>query len=110
MVVETGFEPATLCSQSRCATRLRHSPKPPHEVILRGDPGRSRKYPLLLLDQSTTLIETRWARQDSNLQPSRYERPALPLSYRPSPASGLIDAADPAAKSAPAEEERDGAL
>ena len=26
-----------------------------------------------------------WARQDSNLQPSRYERPALPLSYRPSP-------------------------
>ena len=27
-----------------------------------------------------------WARQDSNLQPSRYERPALPLSYRPSPA------------------------
>ena len=27
-----------------------------------------------------------WARQDSNLQPDRYERPALPLSYRPSPA------------------------
>ena len=26
MVGETGFEPATLCSQSRCATRLRHSP------------------------------------------------------------------------------------
>ena len=24
-----------------------------------------------------------WARQDSNPQPSRYERPALPLSYRP---------------------------
>ena len=27
MVGETGFEPATLCSQSRCATRLRYSPK-----------------------------------------------------------------------------------
>ena len=26
LVGETGFEPATLCSQSRCATRLRHSP------------------------------------------------------------------------------------
>ena len=27
MVGETGFEPATLCSQSRCATRLRYSPR-----------------------------------------------------------------------------------
>ena len=26
MVGETGFEPATPCSQSRCATRLRYSP------------------------------------------------------------------------------------
>ena len=26
MVGETGFEPATLCSRSRCATRLRYSP------------------------------------------------------------------------------------
>ena len=26
MVGETGFEPATLCSQNRCATRLRYSP------------------------------------------------------------------------------------
>ena len=26
MVGATGFEPATLCSQSRCATRLRHAP------------------------------------------------------------------------------------
>ena len=26
VVGETGFEPATLCSQNRCATRLRHSP------------------------------------------------------------------------------------
>ncbi len=29
MVGETGFEPATLCSQNRCATRLRHSPTVP---------------------------------------------------------------------------------
>ena len=27
MVGVTGFEPATLCSQSRCATKLRHAPK-----------------------------------------------------------------------------------
>ncbi len=26
MVGATGFEPATLCSQSRCATGLRHAP------------------------------------------------------------------------------------
>ncbi len=26
MVGERGFEPPTLCSQSRCATRLRYSP------------------------------------------------------------------------------------
>ncbi len=26
MVGLTGFEPATLCSQSRCATKLRYSP------------------------------------------------------------------------------------
>jgi hypothetical protein len=26
----TGFEPATLCSQSRCATKLRHSPSCRH--------------------------------------------------------------------------------
>ena len=29
LVGETGFEPATLCSQSRCATRLRYSPTCP---------------------------------------------------------------------------------
>jgi len=28
MVGAAGFEPATLCSQSRCATRLRYTPKP----------------------------------------------------------------------------------
>src|SRR6476619_3072542 len=33
-----------------------------------------------------------WARKDSNLQPSRYERPALPLSYRPCPARVAIAA------------------
>ena len=27
LVGATGFEPATSCSQSRCATRLRHAPK-----------------------------------------------------------------------------------
>src|SRR5215469_11342758 len=28
MVGAAGFEPATLCSQSRCATRLRYAPPP----------------------------------------------------------------------------------
>ena len=27
LVGVTGFEPATLCSQSRCATKLRYTPK-----------------------------------------------------------------------------------
>ena len=26
MVGETGFEPATPCTQNKCATKLRHSP------------------------------------------------------------------------------------
>src|SRR5947199_9109296 len=30
-----------------------------------------------------------WARRDSNPQPSRYERPALPLSYRPRGPNGM---------------------
>lgn len=29
VVGATGFEPATLCSQSRCATKLRYAPEPP---------------------------------------------------------------------------------
>src|SRR4051812_4489062 len=32
---------------------------------------------------AVALVEAEWARRDSNPQPSRYERPALPLSYRP---------------------------
>lgn len=28
LVGVTGFEPATLCSQSRCATKLRYTPQP----------------------------------------------------------------------------------
>ncbi len=36
VVGETGFEPATLCSQSRCATRLRYSPT--REPIFRAPP------------------------------------------------------------------------
>src|SRR5688572_19427538 len=48
--------------------------------------------PRLLLSETTSACQPKprsgegwWARQDSNLQPSRYERPALPLSYRPFP-------------------------
>ena len=79
MVGETGFEPATLCSQSRCATRLRYSPPSPR--LRRASPPRSCR----LASRSSARSEGWWARKDSNLQPSRYERPALPLSYRPPP-------------------------
>ena len=34
MVGETGFEPATLCSQSKCATGLRHSPHKYHHYFM----------------------------------------------------------------------------
>ena len=45
--------------------------------------GQARR----LANRSPGLLRSEgwWARKDSNLQPSRYERPALPLSYRPSP-------------------------
>ena len=36
LVGADGFEPPTLCSQSRCATRLRHAPPPvilPHDAV-----------------------------------------------------------------------------
>src|SRR5690242_4512482 len=104
MVGETGFEPATLCSQSRCATRLRHSPTC---RALPAGPSRSKSVTSILIGFADRSAANRqlfalaldcsrnrshalggswwWARQDSNLQPSRYERPALPLSYRPSP-------------------------
>ncbi len=36
----TGFEPATLCSQSRCATKLRYSPTiPPRDAGVPGPPA-----------------------------------------------------------------------
>jgi hypothetical protein len=35
MVGETGFEPATLWSQTRCATRLRYSPTHNHSALSR---------------------------------------------------------------------------
>ncbi|SVC14061.1 uncharacterized protein METZ01_LOCUS266915 [marine metagenome] len=33
-----GFEPPTLCSQSRCATRLRHAPPDPNIVPIEAKP------------------------------------------------------------------------
>src|SRR5216684_6145609 len=37
-----GFEPPTSCSQSRCATRLRHAPEPPARHISARASGFSR--------------------------------------------------------------------
>lgn len=48
MVGETGFEPATLCSQSRCATRLRYSPMDvnrPHKANTSVRQGRAFAVP-----------------------------------------------------------------
>ncbi len=61
MVGETGFEPATLCSQSRCATRLRYSTisrqlrridllaNPLNRSRNDGGPGRIRTYNLAVM-------------------------------------------------------------
>jgi hypothetical protein len=49
MVGATGFEPATLWSQTRCATRLRHAPSLPTAAEERGAlilPRRSARRPL----------------------------------------------------------------
>ena len=124
LVGETGFEPATLWSQTRCATRLRHSPnrsgahsramrhtqrfRTPYVKqkdrqrgfvtvvsLLSGSSWQShvvsprkRGWPRALRSRNSksdfvSQSARWWARQESNPQPSRYERPALPLSYRP---------------------------
>src|SRR3546814_13425625 len=57
MVGETGFEPATLCSQSRCATRLRYSPIIGSKCYFDPRQEERGKPPPSALDQSTTLIE-----------------------------------------------------
>jgi hypothetical protein len=44
MVGAAGFEPATLCSQSRCATRLRHAPPEVPYVRVRSAPARDAEY------------------------------------------------------------------
>jgi hypothetical protein len=52
-----GFEPPTPCSQSRCATRLRHAPPRPGMSITKGDGSLnygSRGYCLYLLVEEAT--------------------------------------------------------
>ena len=73
VVGETGFEPATPWSQTRCATSLRHSPTglPLSAAAL----PRKRRAPV-------QAGGARWARRDSNPQPSRYERPALTVELQ----------------------------
>ena len=77
LVGETGFEPATLCSQSRCATRLRYTPT--RTALAAREPGSN---------SCRTAIWYWWARQDSNPQPSRYERPALTVELQAPSAPG----------------------
>ena len=51
MVGKTGFEPATLWSQTRCATKLRYFPN--------GVPGETRTPNLLIRSQTLYPIELR---------------------------------------------------
>ena len=53
MVGKTGFEPATLCSQSRCATKLRYFP------IVLGAPDMSRTRNLQIRSLTLYPIELR---------------------------------------------------
>jgi hypothetical protein len=80
MVGETGFEPATLWSQTRCATRLRHSPT--CRFHSHGNTERQNKSVMpnkffIKAEKSVTLKDIWWARRDSNPRPIRYERTAL---------------------------------
>ncbi len=52
MVGAPGFEPGTLCSQSRCATGLRYSPtlfRPAASALASGGPGRIRTRDLAVM-------------------------------------------------------------
>ena len=54
LVGERGFEPPTLCSQSRCATRLRYSPTVLADIFgthptAGGGPGRTRTRDLAVM-------------------------------------------------------------
>jgi hypothetical protein len=42
MVGAAGLEPATLCSQSRCATKLRHAPAGPRMICENARPSKGR--------------------------------------------------------------------
>ena len=54
MVGKTGFEPATLWSQTRCATKLRYFPSK-----INGVPGETRTPNLLIRSQTLYPIELR---------------------------------------------------
>ena len=89
---ETGFEPATSCSQSRRATGLRHSPirgdRSAKPIVERPNPAGARERRRRRGFAATGdwgqggkggagAVARWWARQDLNPQPIRYERTAL---------------------------------
>ena len=49
LVGAEGFEPPTLCSQSRCATRLRYAPIDSYKLLVTSHKTVNRSKPLFLV-------------------------------------------------------------
>ncbi len=91
MVGETGFEPATPWTQTKCATKLRHSPNDAYRNIL--DMVRKERLELSRREalepkssvstNSTTPAERGGGRRDSNPRQPESQSGALPTELRP---------------------------
>ncbi len=73
MVGVKGFEPMTLCTQNRCATRLRHTP---HFWLLKGNKLFST---LIFKSKNNQIKTTKWClRTESNRRHKDFQSYALP--------------------------------
>ena len=90
MVGETGFEPATPCSQSRCATKLRYSPFRPGDttpshgvpvhVVSRGTPWGDR-YTAATVKSTAESLEGNKVRLSVEVDESEFE-PAVDAAFK----------------------------
>jgi hypothetical protein len=78
-VGETGFEPATLCSQSRCATRLRYSPIQQYRVR---ESNPSYQLERLVTSPGVERGRTLNATADSNCSPGHRPRSLARWCFR----------------------------